>query len=256
MKKIEIGKPLKAFTLIELLVVIAIIAVLAALLLPALAKAKRSAQRSSCVNSLKQIGAAFRGWEVEHNSLFPMAVSKNDNGAMEYIVSSASAAPLGYGLTNVFIAMYNELNNPKILVCPADLSRAAATNWDVLNTNNLSYFVNGNADEKFPETIMTGDRNLGNVLGGKTGDMVSFGVLPADSINMAGGAFSTQAAPLGGSKIKILPWSWTANDIHLAAGNVGLADGSVQQSALQDLAKAIIDTQNNGPTKTIILNMP
>jgi len=58
--RLHVSRQFRAFTLIELLVVIAIIAILAAMLLPALASAKKKAQAIACVSNQKQIGVAFQ----------------------------------------------------------------------------------------------------------------------------------------------------------------------------------------------------
>lgn len=64
-------KPPLAFTLIELLVVIALIAILAALLLPALARAKGSAQRTACANSVRQLQLAVAIYAADNDGYLP-----------------------------------------------------------------------------------------------------------------------------------------------------------------------------------------
>ena len=127
MKRILKNK--RAFTLIELLVVIAIIAILAAMLLPALAAAKRKAQRISCVSNLKQIGVTFRIWAGDNGDSYPMAVSSSIGGAEEWVYSLNNSATAGYYPQMPFVVMSNTLTNPKLIWCPSDALRSAATNF-------------------------------------------------------------------------------------------------------------------------------
>ncbi|MEK7706577.1 MAG: prepilin-type N-terminal cleavage/methylation domain-containing protein [Verrucomicrobiota bacterium] len=232
---------IRAFTLIELLVVIAIIAILAAMLLPALAAAKKKAQRINCTNNLKQVGLAFRLWAGDNGEVYPMQVAGGGGIPANVVTldSGGAASCVGveayaYGIFNV---MSNELSTPKILYCVSEFegARKAATEFGTLNfnnNNNLSYFVGVEAIESNPQMFLVGDHNLGNNANPPTAlypKLTALGTNPPAGPLFAG---------------------WMDN-MHQKQGNVCLADGSVQgynRTRLQEALRNTGDSYHTVPT--------
>jgi prepilin-type N-terminal cleavage/methylation domain-containing protein/prepilin-type processing-associated H-X9-DG protein len=124
------------FTLIELLVVIAIIAILAAMLLPALAGAKRRAQSIECLNNLKQLQLGWIMYAEDNNSETPQNIASNSGLLTEnpllataqpgqpdasWVLGQADGPP--QWTNNLLIThglIYPYINNFAVYKCPAD----------------------------------------------------------------------------------------------------------------------------------------
>lgn len=206
----KIARPViynQALTRVELLVIIASVVVLYVLLAPGNPGSRERARRMACVNNLKQIGLAVRVWDEDQGAKFPWQVASTNGGTKESIS--------GLNAWRHFQELSNQLSTPRILVCPADIARFAATEFSFFNNSNLSYFVGIDASETDPQTILFGDRNITN------GTSIRNGILELSTNHPAG---------------------WTAEIHNSKVGTLVLADGSVQQVSQTGLRQALVNS--------------
>ena len=196
---------ISAFTRRELLAVIGVLCLLL-VVLNAVINSKVRAQRINCAKNLQQLGLAFKTWALDRQDIFPMSLSTNQGGTKEYLEQGE--------VFRHFQVLSNELANPKVLICPADVRQPATNIGSGLSNSNLSYFIGLDATDTNPQMFLMGDRNLTN------------GPLPPNRILV----FNTN-----------YPASWT-REMHRHQGNIGLADGSVQQFSRSRLNEALANS--------------
>ncbi len=110
-----------AFTLIELLVVIAIIAVLAGLAIPVMTKVRDSADATTCLANLRQIGTGVASYCADHDGYLPGPLSQGQYSTWTDSTTGSLARELEKYLATGKLSGANTAQTAprSVMVCPS-----------------------------------------------------------------------------------------------------------------------------------------
>ena len=204
-------KAAEGFTLVELLVVIAIVSILAALLLPVASAAKKRAQRTTCLNNLRQINLGVRMYSDDSSDASP---SPGSAAATTNVLTLYS----GYkALMKSYVGL-NGTSSPqdKLFTCPAD---TFYPNWIIAPVGPPHYFAQKSLHDDpswdFSSYAFNGGDNVARKFFKKTVTNPGLGGVKLSSVkHPARTVLVAEIAAFG-------PWSWHDPSSHGVAHESG-----------------------------------